>query len=81
MSELKLYVWENVLEDYTSGIAFAIAPSKDEALRLIAKTLGINPPKTIGFEEWLSDHPDFNDTNLTVHPLGKKVAYAIYGGG
>lgn len=81
MSELKLYVWENVLEDYTSGIAFAIAPSKDEALRLIAKILGINPPKTISFEKWLSNHGDFNDTNLTVHQLNKTVAYAIFGGG
>jgi hypothetical protein len=34
---VKLYVWENVLMDYTSGIMFALANSIDEARMLIAK--------------------------------------------
>lgn len=32
---LKLFVWENVLRDYTAGIAFALAHDADEARRLI----------------------------------------------
>ena len=32
---LKLYVWYGVLTDYTDGIAFAMAYSKEHALRLI----------------------------------------------
>lgn len=32
---LRLYVWEDVLADYTSGLMFALAESEDEARRLI----------------------------------------------
>lgn len=34
-NELKLYVWECVLTDYTSGIAFALAKSVEEARQAI----------------------------------------------
>ena len=34
-NEMKLFVWEGVLTDYTSGIAFALAESVDEARKLI----------------------------------------------
>jgi hypothetical protein len=32
---LKLFVWEDVLSDYTPGVAFALAHDADEARRLI----------------------------------------------
>lgn len=32
---LKLYVWEDVLSDYTDGIMFALAESKEEAMAII----------------------------------------------
>ena len=35
---LMLYVWEDVLTDYTSGMAFAIASSKEEAALLAMNT-------------------------------------------
>lgn len=35
MKKLKLYVWENVLRDYTPGIAFALAYDELEARELI----------------------------------------------
>jgi hypothetical protein len=35
--ELKLFVWENVLCDWTPGIVFALAVDKREALKLIRK--------------------------------------------
>ena len=34
---MKLYVWENVLTDYTDGIMFAIAPSVKEAREELLK--------------------------------------------
>ncbi len=37
---MKLYVWENVLTDYTSGIMFALANSIEEARELIIKKEG-----------------------------------------
>lgn len=36
----KLYVWEDVLSDYTSGIAFAVAKSPEEAREKVMKVLG-----------------------------------------
>jgi len=32
--ELKLYVWDNVLTDYTDGVAFALAYDVEEAVRV-----------------------------------------------
>lgn len=34
---LKLFVWDGVLTDYSSGIMFALAHDVDEARRLIVK--------------------------------------------
>lgn len=31
----KIYVWNNVLTDYTSGMAVAIAPTKEDAIKLL----------------------------------------------
>jgi hypothetical protein len=33
--DLKLYVWRNVLRDYTSGIAFTLASNRDEAYNAV----------------------------------------------
>lgn len=35
MKKLKLYVWYDVRRDYTPGIAFALAYSKEEAISKI----------------------------------------------
>lgn len=32
---MKLFVWENVLHDYTAGMAVAVAPDLDTALRVL----------------------------------------------
>lgn len=47
--KLKLFVWEGVLADYSSGIAFALAYSVDEARMLVLKKLGYdsNTPKRL----------------------------------
>lgn len=37
---LKLYVWQNVLRDYTAGMAVALAHDADEARRLILAEIG-----------------------------------------
>jgi len=44
--ELKLFVWEDVLQDWTYGIAFAMAYTEEEARRLVREKLGhdINGP-------------------------------------
>jgi hypothetical protein len=35
--KLKLYVWDGVLCDWTCGIAFALAPSAEEAKEMLMK--------------------------------------------
>ena len=37
--KMKLFVWEEVLCDYTCGVVFAMAPTKEEALKLLKKEL------------------------------------------
>jgi hypothetical protein len=34
---LKLYVWEDVLTDYTSGVMFALAESVEEARAMLSQ--------------------------------------------
>lgn len=68
--ELKLFVWENVFTDYTSGIAFAIAHDKEDAIN---KILG-NRPLNFQLEELKSKEPD-------IHPLNKPYGNYSIGGG
>ena len=37
---MKLYVWEGVFADYTSGMAVALAPTRQEAVDAIARDMG-----------------------------------------
>jgi len=37
MAKLKLFVWEDVLTDYTPGIAFALAETEQEAREILLK--------------------------------------------
>lgn len=37
---LKLFVWQNVLTDYSSGIMFALAPDVETARRVIIEKVG-----------------------------------------
>lgn len=64
---LKLYVWEDVLNDYTSGMAVALAESKEEALRLLAKKV-----PDYGMEELRARKPSVRRA---------KCAFYVYGGG
>ena len=62
-----LFVWENVLSDYTSGMAFAVAPDYETALKLINKKRGYDLCLPLD--------------NCTKIPLTKNYGNYIYGGG
>jgi hypothetical protein len=64
--ELKLFVWNDFCPDYTSGIAFAIASTEDEARRLIVKECKCEP---------------YTWGTLSKHRLGRKFADCVFGGG
>lgn len=63
--KLKLYVWEDVLEDWSTGIAFALARSPEHARKLIAKKMGM----------------DHGDMNKTPKAITKPEGFYSYGGG
>jgi hypothetical protein len=67
---MKLFVWDNVLTDYTSGIMFAIAPDVEDARKqLIA--------------EWsdLSTVAEDLATEPKVYRTDRRVCRAVWGGG
>lgn len=76
--QLMLHVWENVLEDYTSGMAFAIASSKLEAAILAIKGgFGWDVDENDEHVKQLlaTEEPDY-----TVHPINKPYGNSIIGG-
>ena len=64
--KLKLYVWEDVLTDYTSGVMFALAPSVDEARRLVLVKCDYAPEHDLAKEPKVIETPE---------------GFAVWGGG
>ena len=64
---MKLYLWHNVLTDYTSGMAFAVAASVEEARGLLAGTNAY-------WGDDLAREPE-------VHELTEPFCDYVYGGG
>lgn len=73
--KLKLYVWEDVLCDYTCGMAFAIAHNREEAGLLATKHLFGPDHKT--------DHVCYDLYNKVPdeYDLDTPIGFAVYGGG
>jgi hypothetical protein len=65
-SKLKLFVWTGFSPDYTDGLAFAIAKDETEARKLIETQRGYE------VYQW---------GELSVHPLTRKIARSVSGGG
>lgn len=79
----RLYVWDEVLEDYTYGIAFAIAEDIDKAREQIAQkmTEGYGPKALpLYMQSWKEDHQEFWDKEPHIHELTEPAAYYVYGG-
>lgn len=66
MSKLKLFVWTDFCRDYTPGLAFAIAKDEANARKQIEEQRGY------GVYEW---------GTLTTHPLTRRFARSVSGGG
>lgn len=67
---MKLYIWKEVFSDWTDGIAFAMANSKEEAIELIVKNVWWNESTTHAYLD--NKEPEIYET-----PYG----FAIWGGG
>ncbi len=68
--KLKLYVWHGVLTDWSSGIAFALASSPEEAKQEIMKT-------GVGDYHWQGLKLDGEDFDEYDEPSG----FHLFGGG
>ena len=67
---MKLYVWEDVLQDLTSGIMFAVAESVEEAMAAILRECDYVPASD------LQSEPAVYDLTNT-----KSLAWVVWGGG
>ena len=65
---LKLYVWEDVLQDYTSGMAVALAESKEAALAQLEAS---------GLYRWSMDELRATEPVVCETPC----AFWVHGGG
>jgi hypothetical protein len=45
--KLKLFVWEDVLTDYTSGVMFALAPDVETARKLLLEKCSYLPKEDL----------------------------------
>lgn len=73
MKKLKLFVWENVLNDYTSGIMFALAYDVDHAKKIILR----DAQKKFGYK---SDSVSI-DLQGGYRMVTKPEGFALFGGG
>jgi len=64
--KLKLFVWEDVLTDYTSGVMFALAYDVAGARKTILKKMGYK------------EHPELN---IKPKIVSKTAGFFCYGGG
>lgn len=75
--KMNLYVFENVLTNYTSGMVVVAAESVEEAIRLSFKELGYG-----NMEEWVEDQFDHEPTAVYPLPSGHRagVLHHVFGG-
>ncbi len=68
---MKLFVWENVLHDYTAGMMVAIAPDRGKAIDALREAIGH------GHQD-LSTEPD---VEIKLSQITEPLAFYVYGGG
>jgi hypothetical protein len=92
MNKLNLYVWENSLSDYSSGIAFAFAESEDEAWEQLYKTdirawfwlngngqLNHNSGPISHHAKLIKEGKHFESNAVRPKIIKRRVAYAVWG--
>lgn len=74
---LKLFVWEGVLTDYTDGVMFALAESKEEAMDLILNKAKECPRMRVNVVPWMEEELELNKPKVYENPVG----FFLLGGG
>jgi hypothetical protein len=80
IKKLKLYVWEDVLVDYSSGVMFALASSAAEARELISP--GYTAVKKLHSKNPLHYRSSM-DVDLDKDPevVSSPAGFSVHGGG
>lgn len=81
---MKLYIWHDVYTDYTSGIAFAIASSEEEAIDMICQAWEREIPslKKVPIEKRReSEKRELSKGTLEIRPLSSPYGDFVCGGG
>jgi hypothetical protein len=74
---LALYVWENILSDYTSGLVVAVARSEDEALAAIKARDHVAADAM----QWHRDGLPPADHVIPLNEATQARAFLVWGGG
>jgi hypothetical protein len=82
MNNLKLFVWHDVLADYTSGVMFALAENVEDAREAVL--IGYHGKKL--YEELkernkLIGRTVWEDLQLEPNVYDSSVGFAVWGGG
>lgn len=85
MDNLKLYVFDNVLKDYTDGMAIVVARSKKEAIDKLINKIYIPSDKQSDkkfIETYKYRRNEFEQGACSIyHNLDEKIIHYVYGGG
>jgi len=95
MVKLKLYVWENVLEDYTSGMVVVLAKNEKDAWELLYKEDSTawwqlqGEPRVEGkgsysekaFKKLVEEKKFKSFTAINPQVITEPMAFVVWGGG
>ena len=77
--ELKLFIWTGFYPNYSSGLAFAVAETEEEAKKMVIEATNIEPDRCRGQDYGI---PKIEWGTLEVKPLSgiEKFAHGVLGG-
>jgi len=77
--ELKLFVWTGFYPNYSSGLAFAVAETEEEAKRMVIEATNIEPDECRG-QDYGIPHIDWGTLEVRSLTSKEKFAYGVLGG-
>jgi hypothetical protein len=76
---MKLYVWEEVFQNYTYGLAFAVAENKEEAIKAILD--GETPEPNYKDDPYYAELSTKEPEIIELDKIDRPIGYWVSGGG